>query len=454
MRFRRGSLGRSAWHALVALVAMAVVAGTTVFLVEYAAGDFASNYQLTASFSSAGEGLHPGSEVDERGVEIGTVKSISLANGMAQVVMAIGDQFKLPTNVVAAIRSENLFGAEQVVMEPPARPAATTLQNDSSVRQTRVEDQLGQLFATAAPLLDKLNTTDLASVLADLSEAADGEGPAIKASIDEGTRLADLLSQTSVAQLRALDAFSRFTDSIASVGPAINTISADSNQSLPVFDQAATAYHELLGDVSVLADNVSTLLSDYRPDIATIINSGGNITRVLISDQTQLEQVITGLYEYAYRFGHASNGARLPDGSEIGYFKTFVDWVNVEQLVCGLIAPAVPGLSFLAPLQQVVSEVDGPLDCSSEIKQFKAAQGHSATTGGKTSTNSPSTSTLGGATSTPSTAGTAPAAPSSAAALSTTGQQLAQQLYEEMSQPQSSGSSSVGTYIESLLGNG
>jgi phospholipid/cholesterol/gamma-HCH transport system substrate-binding protein len=450
VRFRRGPLGRSAWHASVALTSMAVVAAGTVYLIENAAGDFASTYQVTAAFASAGEGLHAGSEVDERGVQIGSVKSIALSNGMAQVVMAIGDQYKLPTNVLAAIRSENLFGAEQVVMEPPAHPAPTMLENGSSITQTRVEDQLGELFATAAPLLDRLDTTDLASVIADLSAAAQGEGPAIKASIDEGSKLADLLSKTSVAQLQALDAFTHFTEAVSSIGPSINTISADSNQALPVFDQAASAYHALLTDVSVLADNVTTLLSDYRPDIATILNSGGNVTRVLIADQSQLEQVITGLYEYAYRFGHASNGAALPDGSEVGYFKTFVDWVNIEQLVCNLIAPAVPGLSFLAPLQQVVSQVGGPLDCSSQIKKFQAAQSQSASA---THVPTPAAPTsLGGATTAPSSSPTS----SSAAALSKSGQQLAQELYQQAATPQpaSSGSSSVASYIDALLGAG
>lgn len=440
MNFLRGALGRSLWHAIVALTAMAVVAGATVFLVEYAAGDFASTYRVTGAFSSAGEGLHPGSEVVERGVEIGTVKSISLSHGMAQVTMAIGDQFKLPSNVHASIRSENLFGAEQVVMEESAHPAATNLRDGSTLQKTYVEDQLGQLFATASPLLQKLDTTDLAAVISELAAAARGQGPAIKAALNAGTRFADLLSQTSVAQLRALDAFARFTEAIAATGPAINTISARSNQALPLFNQASSTYHQLLGDVSALADNVTRLLSDYRPDIATILNQGGNVVRVLIADRPQLEQVITGLYQYALRFGHASDGAMLPDGSQVGYFKTFIDWVNVEQLVCGLIAPAVPGLSFLAPLQQAVSQIGGPLDCSGQIKKFNAVQNHPGAGAAPSSASPSPTAALGGAT--------------SAAGLGKTGQQLTQQLYQQVAAPQSApASTSLASYLAALLGS-
>jgi phospholipid/cholesterol/gamma-HCH transport system substrate-binding protein len=431
-------IGRSAWHAAVALVAMAVAAGTTVFMVEYSAGDFASTYHVTAAFPTAGEGLHTGSEVVERGVQIGAVRSISLANGRAEVAMAIGDGFKLPSNATATLRSENLFGAEQVVLEPPAHPAATSLQDGALITDTRVEDQLGTLFASATPLLDKLDTTDLANVITELAQAAQGEGPAMRASLDEGTRLADLLDQTSTAQLTALDAFSRFMGTISSIGPSLNEISNRSNQSLPLFTRASVAYHNLLADVSALSDHVATLISDYRPDIATILRSGGNVTRVLIADQPQLEQVITGLYEYAYRFGHSSNGSTLSDGSQVGYFKTFVDWIDVERLVCGLIAPPVPGLSSLEPLQQAVGRAGGPLDCSSQIRRFDAAQRHPGRA------PKPAAPPLG-----PSLI-----APPSLNNLTSTGKQLAQNLYGQLATPQPATSESVGTYIASLLGNG
>lgn len=444
MRAGAAAIGRSAWHAAVALTAAAVVAATTVFLVKYSAGDFASTYQVTAAFSNAGEGLHAGSEVVERGVQIGTVRSISLANGKAQVAMAIGDQYKLPSNTTATLRSENLFGAEQVVLTAPAHPSSAQLQNDALITKTSVEDQLGSLFASATPLLNKLDSTDLANVISELAQASQGEGPAIRASLQQGTRLADLLDQTSAAQLKALDSFARFMGSISSIGPSLNTISNRSNQELPLFTRSAAAYHNLLADFSALSDRVATLISDYRPDIATILQAGGNVTRVLIADQPQLEQVITGLYQYAYRFARSSNGSTLPDGTQVGYFKTFIEWIDVEHLICGLIAPPVPGLAALKPLQQAVGQAGGPLNCSSEISQFNAAQsrpGHPAKISALPTSPVIQPPSIGGL-------------PSTVQGLGKTGKQLAQSLYQQLATPQSGSSESLQAYIASLLGAG
>ena len=43
----------------------------TVTLVRMANGDFAGDYKLSGTFPRAGEGLHPGSPVVFRGVQVG-----------------------------------------------------------------------------------------------------------------------------------------------------------------------------------------------------------------------------------------------------------------------------------------------------------------------------------------------------------------------------------------------
>lgn len=438
-----GGLRRRLARRAAALATLAVLAAGTVVLVHAADGDFSSTYQVVGSFQSAGEGLHDGSEVDERGVQIGTVSSITLSGGRARVVLTIGDAHRLPTDVVATIRSENLFGAEDVALAVPAGTPATapTLGNGGTIGRTAVEDDLGQLFASAAPLLSGLDTTDLADLVSELAAAARGQGPAIAASLDEGTELADLLARTSTAQVEALDAFTRFSGAVSTVGPAIDRIAADSRQSLPLFTRAAGAYAALLDDLGSLSQHLSALLDGYRPDIATILDSGGNVTRVLVADQPELEYLVYGLAQYAYRFAHAASTATLPDGSRFGFFQTFVEWTDVAKLVCNLIAPDEGGLSFLAPLQSLISSPGSPFDCSSEIAAFdKAQQG----------TPLPSLPAAPAAPSRPGKAGATPSTGVSAAA-----RQLVQQLYQELATPQplAAGADSVGSYVQSLLGS-
>jgi virulence factor Mce-like protein len=446
-----GGLTRRLARRLAAVGTIVVLTAGTIVVVKAADGDFASTYHLVGAFPAAGEGLHAGSEVDERGVQIGTVSSITLVGGKANVVLSIDDGYRLPDDVVATIRSQNLFGADDVSLAVPSGtpPGAPMLGNGGVIGHTAVEEDLGQLFASAAPLLSQLDTNDLAALISELSEAARGEGPAIAASLDEGTRLADLLSETSAAQLQALDAFARFSAAVSSVGPAINRISSDSNESLPLFTKAAAAYQTLLTDLGALSDHFSALLTGYEPDIATILQSGGNVSRLLIADQPDLEYLVYGLAQYAYRFAHAAPAATLPDGSRFGYFQTFVEWTDVVKLVCGLIAPDQSGLSFLAPLQSLVSTPGGPLDCSSEIAAFDKAQSilpqvPTTTTPPASAPGAPKSSKPG-STSLPVVSGLTPAA-----------EKLLQQLYQELAVPQpvASTATSVGSYVQSLLGGG
>lgn len=447
---RHPRIGRL-WRRVAALVAIVALAATVVVLVDAADGDFAPAYHLVGSFSAAGQGLHPGSEVDEHGVQIGRVSSISLQGGRAHIVLIIDGGDSLPSDVVATISPQNVFGEDDVTLTVPGGTPAgePTLSDGGVIRHTAVEDDLSRFFATAGPLLQQLDTNALASLISELADASRGQGPAIAASLDEGTRFADLLSQTSAAQLQALDAFTRFSAAISTIGPGLNEIGSAGNRSLPLFVSAAHAYSTFLATLGSFSDHLSALLTGYEPDIATILTQGGNVTRVLVADQPDLEYLVYGLAQYAYKFAHAGSAATLPDGSRFGYFKTFIEWTDVEKLVCNLIAPAEPGMSFLAPLQPLVSSPGGPIDCSSQIAAFDRAQ-----------SGAPSAPVGAGATG-PSTGKTSPLPSSSSvgkatSGLSATAKRLVQQLYDELAQPQSpaagGGNGSLASYLQALLG--
>ena len=59
-------------------------------------GDFAGDYKLTGTFPSAGEGLHPGSAVVFRGVQVGRVSTVNLYENQAKVTLLIEPSFKVP----------------------------------------------------------------------------------------------------------------------------------------------------------------------------------------------------------------------------------------------------------------------------------------------------------------------------------------------------------------------
>jgi ABC-type transporter Mla subunit MlaD len=182
-------------------------------------------------------------------------------------------------------------------------------------------------------------------------------------------RLADLFSDTIDAQTHALDSFARFQDAIKTIGPDLNAISANSNLALPEFNQARDDYTRVLATLKPFADNLADVLRVYRPDIDTILTQGDNVVRVLLARQADISDTVSGLYRYTLKFSKGASPETLPGGSKFAYFKNFVLFSDVQNLICASLAPPQPGAAFLKPLQQAVLAGGGPLDCSAYFSQ-------------------------------------------------------------------------------------
>ncbi len=422
-------------------VSLAVLSGLvfgTITLVRLANGDFAGDYTINGTFPRAGEGLHSGSAVVFRGVQVGRVSTISLYQNQARVTVLIEPSFKVPATATATIEPVNLFGAEQVSLSTPGAgaEAGPYLAPGSTFAHAASSSELGDLFAAATPLLDKIDTTNLATVLSELSQASQGEGPKIAASISAGTDLAGLLDRTLDAQLLALDSFARFTQAVAPAATDLNNLNAAINAGLPSFNAEEADYQNLLSTLIPFSDHLAALLSTYHPDIATILESGDNVSRVLLAQQDDIGQVVDGAYHYFKKIALGASGpAKLPDGSTYAYFNTFILFNDVNSLVCNLIAPPTGGLSFLQPIQQALAGAGSAFNCSSELASFNALQ----------ATPAPATPATSGA------PGSQPAASGTAGATSA-GTAAANQVYGIIGQPDQSKPTSLGAILNQVLG--
>src|SRR6202034_2518553 len=122
-------------------------------------------------------------------------------------------------------------------------------------------------------------------------------------------------------------------------------------------------------------NRLATLLATYHPDIATILESGDNVSRVLLAQQDTIGQVISGAYHYFQKIAEGASGLNtLPDGSTYAYFNTFILFGDVNSLVCNLIAPPTGGMSFLQPIQQALAGAGSAFNCSSQLAAFNALQ--------------------------------------------------------------------------------
>jgi virulence factor Mce-like protein len=200
---------------VISLSVLVVLVAGTVTLIRASNGDYSGDYKLSGLFAKAGEGLPPGAEVVFRGVQVGRVSSADLHGDVAKVTVLMDPNFNVPADATATIEPVNLFGADEVSLSTPGHDgrAGPYLARNGSFAHTANSDELGDLFAAATPLLQKIDTNNLSTVLGELGQASQGEGPSIARSISAGTRLADALNTTLSAQENALDSFARLAES-------------------------------------------------------------------------------------------------------------------------------------------------------------------------------------------------------------------------------------------------
>lgn len=404
----------------LALVLAVVVA--TLAIVYRAVGGaynfFSTAYPLEATFPRLGQNVHPGSEVDYRGVQVGQIKSWSLVDRQVKVRFTINPGFKVPADAQATLQPQSVFGDEIMSLDFPHGQTGPFLSSGGHLAQAQTTDQIQGLINATVPLLQAINPQDLETIISELTQASQGLGQTIAQGINTGTRLADLYSNTINAQINALNAFARFQAAFTPTASNLNAIAANNNEGLPTFNAAEATYQNFLTTLRPLADNLAQLLSTYRPDIDILLGQGDNVMRVLLARQSDISDLIHGLYRYTLKFAKGASQEQLADGSRFAYFQTFVNFDEIDKLVCSLVAPAgaPPQLQqSLAPLQSAL----GP--------QFDCGPGTSAA--GPTTTGSPG------------------APPSSAPA-----SQMANAAYGALGQPQVPQRANVGTVINGVMG--
>lgn len=365
---------------VVAVLAVAVAVGVVQGVILFSDGAFSGDYPLSASFAVAGHGLFPDAEVVYRGVQVGRVSSVSLVQGRAQVGMQMYPNFRVPATASATIEPVNVFGADEVSLSFPAGSGARALAPGGRIRSTSVQPSLNGLFAAAVPLLRRIDTTDLSTVLSNLAQAARGEGPTIARSIDEGAKLATFLDQTLPAQITALDAFNGFAGALQPTAGSFNAISAASNRFFPTFVANRAAYAKLLSAITPFADNLSQFLSAYHPSIEQLLASGADVARLIVANQQGIGTLVRGLAVYEEKIGSAVDPAEvLPNGTEFGYFAVFITVNSLNHLICALLNPQLPGASFLAPLQQALTGAGTAINCGAPAPTApSAASGQAA----------------------------------------------------------------------------
>jgi phospholipid/cholesterol/gamma-HCH transport system substrate-binding protein len=108
---------------------------------ELVGGDY---YELKADFSST-SGLKKGASVEIAGVEVGRVKTITLNEDQAQVVLAIQDGIPIYNDAIASIKTRGIIGEKFMGLSPGG--SGDVLSNGGTIVDTESGIDLEQVIS-------------------------------------------------------------------------------------------------------------------------------------------------------------------------------------------------------------------------------------------------------------------------------------------------------------------
>jgi phospholipid/cholesterol/gamma-HCH transport system substrate-binding protein len=101
-------------------------------------------YDLQAVFSNSG-GLKTGSGILIAGVDVGRVKSITLENYQARVVMNLSSSVKIQEDAIASIKTKGLIGEKYIEITPGG--SEKTIPPGGKIRETQPAVDLEELIS-------------------------------------------------------------------------------------------------------------------------------------------------------------------------------------------------------------------------------------------------------------------------------------------------------------------
>jgi virulence factor Mce-like protein len=220
--------------------------------------------------AAAGNQLNLGGDVKERGVIVGTVKSINVVGRSVQVTLAIAPKYakSTPDNVKARILPKTLFGERFVDLVLPATPSGVSLEQHPVIAEDRSEVAIetGKVFNDLLPLLRTLHPVELNETLSALAGALENRGNA--------------LGENAVISDRYF----------AGLNPHLGTINHDISGLADLASSYADAAPDLLRLLRNSADSLQNVVIPKQNALVTFFRGTrgfANTTRKLLSDNEQ-----------------------------------------------------------------------------------------------------------------------------------------------------------------------
>lgn len=291
-------------HILTGAIAVLLLVALATVGIKGAFGAFRGGYQVTGTFSAAGQGLLPGSDVKVRGVNIGEVDRIELVDGRARLTLRIDGGERLPVDSRATIRPKTLFGEKFVDIDPgPAEEAGPFLGDGDEIAETLGGFELEAVLAELHPILEAVDPAELTTVLGELADAGRGLGERINRSIVNSEQLGTLFADNADLTTEVLTDLADLSEQLAASAEDLVGVAEAGNVALPTVVGGEAEIIDLLQQAGRLSNDVADLLEANPGFVEAVFEDGSRTLQVLTDQRDQLVPTIVSIRQYLETLG-------------------------------------------------------------------------------------------------------------------------------------------------------
>ncbi len=292
------------------MVAVVVLGGK----LAYGAND--PVYHLSGTFSAAGQGMLPGSDVKVHGVNIGTVSSIKLVKGEAVIRLTIKKSETIPVAAEATIRPKTLFGEKFVDIEPGSHEARGPFLHDGgTIKKTLGGFEVERVLTDVYPILKEINPAELGTILNELARGGAGLGPNVNHALQGLSVFAQGQARNVAETQRFIDDMALLTETLDQHADQALALARDAHAALPEINQRSAEFTQVLKNSARLTGDVADILENNQSLLNKLAPEGGKTLAVLDAQKHRLPAVVLGLRRFFETLAEAGTGIPYGDGA-------------------------------------------------------------------------------------------------------------------------------------------
>jgi phospholipid/cholesterol/gamma-HCH transport system substrate-binding protein len=296
-RLVEGRLGT----AVLGLVFTALVLGLSSLGIAYGFGVFSHSTTVTADLPEAGPALGPGSEVEYRGVLVGSLGSLDRELTHAKLTLDLDPSqlHNIPAGVTVRLVPRSVFGDLYVDLVPPAHPTGhlqpgAVLAADTSTPTV----ELDQALDAGYQLLTAVQPSKLDQTLTAIATALNGRG----------AKLGALVAQASHYSAQVAPHTTQLIHDVTTLGTVGNQLSASSPSLFRVLTDSLALSKNIAAEQPTLtkvlaagpgvADQTGALLADNRVRLRTLVHLLHPVIGILGAHTANLRTTVFQLQQF------------------------------------------------------------------------------------------------------------------------------------------------------------